>query len=149
MFKRYCIQNNYNKVVPILENFKHTTMLPAKPNILKCPHCGRLMRISALMSGNTFDMVQWSDTKCVTPMMESVSPVLKCPVCKKYFFYNRDQIVGSCNTWCNSSWGHLSYKSLSSTRCKALTAFATISLQNHPQQSSGNNPLKDRYAVRS
>ena len=87
-------------------------MLPAKPDILKCPHCGRLMRISALMSGNTFDMVQWSDTKRVTPMMESVSPVLKCPVCKKYFFYNRDQIVGSCNTWCNSSWGHLSYKSL-------------------------------------
>lgn len=87
-------------------------MLPAKPNILKCPHCGRHMRISALMSGNTFDMVQWSDTKCVTPMMESVSPVLKCPVCAKYFFYNRNLIVGECNAWGNSSWGHLSYKSL-------------------------------------
>jgi predicted nucleic acid-binding Zn ribbon protein len=64
------------------------------------------------MSGNTCDMVQWSDTKCVTPMMESVSPVLKCPVCAKYFFYNRNQIVGKCNAWGNSSWGRLSYKSL-------------------------------------
>ena len=87
-------------------------MLPAKPNILKCPHCGRHMRISALISGNTFDMVQWSDTKCVTPMMESVSPVLKCPVCAKYFFYNRNLIIGECNAWGNSSWGYLSYKSL-------------------------------------
>lgn len=87
-------------------------MLPAKPEILKCPHCGRKMCISSLLSGNTFDMVQWSDTKTFAPMLPSVSPVLKCPKCEKYFFYDNKYIVGTCRTHRESSWGWLSYVSL-------------------------------------
>ena len=88
-------------------------MTPGNPNILKCPHCNGLMCISSIMSGNTFGMVQWSDAKREIPMLPKVSPVLKCPVCKQYFFYNHEQIVGHCNSWrVNSYWGHLSYSSL-------------------------------------
>lgn len=44
-------------------------MLPATPDILQCPRCGRLLLISSIMSGNTYGMVQWSDAKRHTPML--------------------------------------------------------------------------------
>lgn len=87
-------------------------MIPSTPNILKCPHCGGLSRLSSIMSGNTCGMVQWSDTKRYTPMLPSLSAVQKCPSCEKYFFYERGLIVGNCESYGNSSWGHLSYISL-------------------------------------
>lgn len=87
-------------------------MIPATPNILKCPHCGGLSRLSSIMSGNTCGMVQWSDTKKYVPMLPGVSAVQKCPTCKKYYFYERNLVVGSCKSCGNSSWGHLSYESL-------------------------------------
>lgn len=87
-------------------------MIPATPDILKCPHCGGLSRLSSIMSGNTCGMVQWSDTKRYTPMLPSLSAVQKCPSCEKYFFYERGLIVGTCESYGNSSWGHLSYASL-------------------------------------
>ena len=45
-------------------------------------------------------------------MLPMVSPVLRCPICKKYHFYHDSLIVGECKTEGNSSWGDLSYKSL-------------------------------------
>ena len=87
-------------------------MIPATPNILKCPHCGGLSRLSSIASGNTCGMVQWSDTKRYAPMLPSISTVQKCPACEKYFFYERDLVVGTCKSFGNSSWGHLSYASL-------------------------------------
>jgi hypothetical protein len=45
-------------------------------------------------------------------MLPSISAVQKCPSCNKYFFYDRSLIVGSCESYGNSSWGHLSYASL-------------------------------------
>lgn len=87
-------------------------MIPSTPDILKCPHCGGLSRLSSIMSGNTCGMVQWSDTKRYTPMLPSLSAVQKCPSCEKYFFYERGLIVGNCESYGNSSWGHLSYTSL-------------------------------------
>lgn len=61
-------------------------MIPAIPDILKCPHCGGLSRLSSIVSGNTCGMVQWSDTKRYLPMLPSISAVQKCPACEKYFF---------------------------------------------------------------
>ena len=87
-------------------------MIPATPNILKCPHCGGLSRLSSIASGNTCGMVQWSDTKHYTPMLPSISAVQKCPACEKYFFFERGLIVGTCESYGNSSRGHLSYASL-------------------------------------
>ena len=87
-------------------------MQPDYPKIIECPHCKGRMLISTLLSGNTFGMTQWSDTRSVVPMAPSVSPVLKCPVCKKYFFYQDARIAGRCRTHQNSSFGHLSYRSL-------------------------------------
>lgn len=100
------------KLKNICVNKQIKIMLPANPNILKCPHCNRLMRISSIMSGNTIGMTQWSDAKSVCPMLPRVSPVLRCPVCEKYFFYRNEQIIGMCKLRRRSSWGHLSYKSL-------------------------------------
>lgn len=87
-------------------------MLPAKPNILKCPHCDGLRRVNALWSGNTLGIIQWSDFKVYYPMLPMISSVLRCPICNKYHLYHESQIVGKCKTEGNSSWGHLSYKSL-------------------------------------
>lgn len=45
-------------------------------------------------------------------MLPHISKVLRCPVCKKYHFYESSQIVGKCKSWGNASWGKLSYASL-------------------------------------
>ena len=87
-------------------------MLPAKPNILKCPHCGGLRRQSALLSGNTFGAKQWSDAKREFPMLPNTSRVMRCPHCQRYHFYDSSQIVGKCETYGQSSFGNLSYASL-------------------------------------
>ena len=87
-------------------------MMPSKPRILKCPHCGGLRRVCSIMSGNTFGMTQWSDMKIDLPMLPRMSPVLQCPICKKYHNYDHSQIVGECRSWGNASYGHLSYRSL-------------------------------------
>ena len=87
-------------------------MLPALPFILKCPHCGGLSRLSSIVSGNTFGMGMWSDMKQHTPMLSHISAVQKCPSCGKYFFYEEAHIWGFCNSFGNSSMGHLSYTSL-------------------------------------
>lgn len=83
-----------------------------KPKILKCPHCGGLRRVCALLSGNDIGMTIWSDQKVDLPSLPSISPVLRCPVCKKYHFYHRSQIVGECRTHYNDDFGYLSYESL-------------------------------------
>ena len=87
-------------------------MRPSKPNILKCPHCGGLRRVRFLMSGNTIRAILWSDGKVDYPMLPPISKVLRCPVCKKYHFYESSQIVGKCKSWGNASCGKLSYASL-------------------------------------
>ena len=64
------------------------------------------------MSGNTCHKTIWSDHKVDLPMLPCISEVLRCPVCKKYHFYESSQIVGKCKSWGNASWGKLSYASL-------------------------------------
>lgn len=66
----------------------------------------------ALLSGNDIGMTIWSDQKADLPSLPSISPVLRCPVCKKYHFYHRSQIVGECRTHYNDDFGYLSYESL-------------------------------------
>lgn len=66
----------------------------------------------SIMSGNTCNMTLWSDMKIVLPMLPRISSVLQCPICKKYHYYDRSQIVGECQSWGNASYGYLSYRSL-------------------------------------
>lgn len=88
-------------------------MILATPNILKCPHCGGLSTIGAIRSGNNIGMVVWSDSKRYAPMLPRPSAVQRCPSCKRYFFLDRNLVVGSCKSFFTpSSWGHLSYASL-------------------------------------
>ena len=53
----------------------------------------------------------WSDGY-MPDYQPTISPVLRCPVCKKYHFYNHSQIVGKCRTYFKNSCGYLSYESL-------------------------------------
>lgn len=86
-------------------------MLFGKPNILKCPLCGGLRRITG---GEVFDCVsevRWSDGY-MPDYQPSISPVLLCPVCKRYHFYEHSQITGKCRTYRSFGHGYLSYKHL-------------------------------------
>ena len=44
----------------------------------------------------------WSDGY-MPDYQPTISPVLRCPVCKKYHFYHRSQIVGECRTYFKDS----------------------------------------------
>lgn len=61
-------------------------MIPGPANILCCPFCGGTKEVMSLVSGNTLGGTVWSDTRREYPMLPEVSPVQKCPHCKKYYF---------------------------------------------------------------
>lgn len=54
-----------------------------------CPYCHGEKALSSLMSGNTFNAVNWSDTKTVCPMLLRNSPVQRCPHCGKFYFLSK------------------------------------------------------------
>lgn len=64
-------------------------MIPGNAEIVKCPYCGTEKELMTLVSGNTFSTEYWSDNKRIAPMLPSVSPVQKCPKCKKYYFESK------------------------------------------------------------
>lgn len=59
--------------------------------IVKCPYCGTEKELMSLISGNTFGSTYWSDNKRECPMLPTVSPVQKCPGCKKYYLEHKNQ----------------------------------------------------------
>lgn len=61
-------------------------MIPGPANILSCPFCGGTKEVMSLVSGNTCGATVWSDTRRYYPMLPEVSPIQKCPSCKKYYF---------------------------------------------------------------
>lgn len=61
-------------------------MIPGPANILSCPYCGGTKEVMSLVSGNTCGATLWSDTRRNYPMLPEVSPIQKCPNCKKYYF---------------------------------------------------------------
>lgn len=82
-----------------------------KPDILKCPHCGGLRRIIGEEIFDCISETRWSDG--YMPDYEpTISSVLRCPVCKKYHFYDHSQIVGRCRTFRRFDRGYLSYEHL-------------------------------------
>lgn len=70
---------------------ENTTMIPGNAEIVKCPYCGTEKMLMTLISGNTCGAEYWSDNKRIAPMLPSVSPVQKCPNCKKYYFESENQ----------------------------------------------------------
>ena len=61
-------------------------MIPGPPELLKCPFCGDEKKVLTLLTGNTLQGQQWSDTRSFYPMFPQVSPIQKCPSCGKYYF---------------------------------------------------------------
>lgn len=76
-------------------------MIPGNSLMLKCAYCGGIKLVLSLVSGNTFDGCQWSDTKGDYPMLPHVSMVQRCPHCGKYFFTSECKAGHSdkCESW--------------------------------------------------
>ena len=70
---------------------EEANMLIGNAEIVKCPYCGKEKELMTLASGNTFGAQLWSDNKKIAPMLPIVSPVQKCPRCKKYFFERKSR----------------------------------------------------------
>ncbi len=56
--------------------------------LLICPFCKGEKPVIQLASGNTFGATQRSDLKTDYPMLQTPSPIQKCPHCGRYFFTN-------------------------------------------------------------
>jgi hypothetical protein len=66
-------------------------MTLANARIVYCPYCGTKKELMQLASGNTFRAQLWSDNKQIAPMLPKVSPVQRCPSCKKYYFHYKQK----------------------------------------------------------
>ena len=75
--------------------------------IVKCPYCGTKKELMNIVTGNTFGAVCWSDNKRIAPMLPQVSPVQKCPHCKKYYLKRKNEHGVGKNT--SSERGDLTY----------------------------------------
>lgn len=56
-------------------------------DIVACPFCGKSKELLSIVPDNTFKPILWSDGKRITPLLPEVSPVQKCPRCRKYYLY--------------------------------------------------------------
>jgi len=70
---------------------EEANMLIGNAEIVKCPYCGKEKELMTLASGNTFGAQLWSDNKKIAPMLPIVSPIQKCPRCKKYYFERKSR----------------------------------------------------------
>lgn len=84
--------------VTINSKTEETTMLPGNAEIVKCPYCGTEKELMTLASGNTFGAEYWSDNKRIAPMLPTVSPVQKCPHCRKYYLERKHRHGENKNT---------------------------------------------------
>lgn len=84
-------------------------MNPGPARILTCPHCGGKKEVFTLLSGNTFDLILWSDNKRETSMLPSVSFVQQCLHCGGYYMMSRqkDKKYGK---ECSFELGNLNYR---------------------------------------
>lgn len=68
---------------------KSNVMITGPANVLSCPFCGGKKEVMSIASGNTFEGIVWSDTRSEYPMLPQVSPIQRCPHCKKYYFFEQ------------------------------------------------------------
>lgn len=64
-------------------------MITGPANVLSCPFCSGKKELMSIASGNTFRGTAWSDTRSEYPMLPQVSPIQRCPHCKKYYFFEQ------------------------------------------------------------
>lgn len=83
-------------------------MILNNAEIVACPFCGKMKELLSLVSGNTFGSILWSDGKQISPMLPKVSPVQKCPRCRKYYLYYKQPTKTADHE--SFTTGNLSYK---------------------------------------
>ena len=83
-------------------------MILNNAEIVACPFCGKKKELLSLVSGNTFGSILWSDGKQISPMLPKVSPVQKCPRCRKYYLYYKQPTKTADHE--SFTTGNLSYK---------------------------------------
>lgn len=75
--------------------------------LLRVHIVGQKKELMNIVTGNTFGAAYWSDNKRIAPMLPQVSPVQKCPHCKKYYYKRKNEHGVGKNT--SSERGELSY----------------------------------------
>jgi hypothetical protein len=85
-------------------------MLPGPNQILRLPTSGKLVKITTLLSGNTFGAQFWTDGKREAPMLPD-SPWLRChPEGREFFWTDECEEVGEEDAWGKTSqYGDVPY----------------------------------------
>jgi hypothetical protein len=68
---------------------------PGPDEIFSCPHCKTILKRWTIGSGNTFGSTLWSDAKLVAPMLPQAVRVTRCPSCRKTFFVEDAEQLGT------------------------------------------------------
>jgi hypothetical protein len=76
-----------------------SAMLPGPDEIIRCPSCLGLLRLSTLASGNTLGAELWSDGRLDAPMLPDAPPVALCPCCAAPFWEPSAERVGELHPW--------------------------------------------------
>lgn len=83
-------------------------MILNNAEIVACPYCGKHKELLSIVPDNTFKPILWSDGKRITPLLPEVSPVQKCPRCRKYYLYYKQPTKTADHV--SFTTGDLSYK---------------------------------------
>ena len=71
-------------------------MLPGPDQIIECPECKALAKVSTLASGNTFGARWWTDGKVDAPMLPEQPAITKCTACGDFYWLSDANVVGEC-----------------------------------------------------
>lgn len=86
-------------------------MILNNAEIVACPFCGKKKELLSIVSGNTFGSILWSDGKQISPMLPKVSPVQKCPRCRKYYlYYNQPTQTADHESFTTGNLSYLEWK---------------------------------------
>ena len=87
-------------------------MLPGPARIFRCPYCNGEKELMSLISGNTFGMDLWSDTRRFYPMFPELSSIQQCPCCHKYYFLEDAKLLERQETSFGGVTGQLDFSQL-------------------------------------
>jgi hypothetical protein len=77
-------------------------VLPGPDQIIACPKCGVLARVSSLLSGNTIGAQWWTDGKMVAPMLPETPEITRCRACAAFYWIADTQVIGEIYEFCLS-----------------------------------------------
>ena len=61
-------------------------MIPGPTIIIACPSCGQYAKKKTLISGNTKDIILWSDGKRIAPYLPEFPSLVVCKKCDRFYW---------------------------------------------------------------